>query len=235
MSRGSGRTGRFRPAAPNSSFEGRSCLPFPIRTTRIADAPVRPRPPAPRPSNGGGNVPGAVAAVIVAFAAGLLAGAAGIGLMGYRITAPKDAAPPPGRHVDVDAHAWRPRRHGGHARPAQGATRLAGRQAGRSDGQTAGGPAHRQQQADSGAAQRIGGREGVVRRRGQGETGQDPGRAEGPEGHDGEGGLSLAGRRRTGAAPHPARPPAPANPFTTEANAGHLKSLSERLEKGGNG
>ncbi len=54
-------------------------------------------PPAPRPSNGGGNVPGAVAAVIVAFAAGLLVGAAGIGLMGYRITAPKDAAPPPAR------------------------------------------------------------------------------------------------------------------------------------------
>ena len=52
--------------------------------------------------------------------------------------------------------------------------------------------------------------------------------------------LEAAGYRWPAAGgpsgPPPARPPEPPpNPFTTDANAGHLKSLSERLEKGGNG
>ena len=194
-------------------------------------------PPAPRPSNGGGNVPGAVAAVIVAFAAGLLVGAAGIGLMGYRITAPKDAAPPPGAPTSMSM-------------PMPGGPGGTGGMRGPSPkGQLASLVAKLDALTDKPLAVQL-----TAEQRKQIQE-QLNGLADAKELSDDEAKTKLdkildvlkdqkdtmekAGYRWPGGGgaggPPQARPPAPANPFTTEANAGHLKSLSERLEKGGNG
>ena len=199
----------------------------------IVERPISAAPP-PHPSGGEGNVLGAAAAVIVAFAAGLLLGAGAIGLAGYRLTPPKDAAPPPAGGPTSMSMPM-PGGPGG----------MGGLRGPSPKGQLAQLVSKLDVLTDKPLAVQL-----TTEQRKQIQE-QLNGLADAKDLSDDEAKAKLdkildvlkdqkdtmekAGYRWPGGGgggPPPGGS-APPNPFTTDANAGHLKSLSERLEKGG--
>ena len=196
-------------------------------------------PPARRSPGGGGQMTAAVAVAVVAFAAGLILGVGWIGLMGYRLSPPKDA-PSPGGSMPMGMPP-----PGGSSGPGG----PGGPRGPSAKGQLASLVAKLDVLTDKplsvqlSADQRKQIREQLNGLADAKELSDDAAKPKLEAildvlNKDQKAALESAGYRLPGGG-GPGGPPGgmgqqpPPNPFTTETNAGHLKSLSERLEKSG--
>jgi hypothetical protein len=205
-------------------------------------APAAPPPPHGRPQSGVGNVLAVVAGFLIGGAAGVIGGAFYMGLFGYHWSPPPDAAASPG----PAASSMMGMQPGGRGGPPGGPggprgpspkTQLSGLvskldvltekplfvkltdEQRKQVQEQLKGLADADEVSDDDAKARLDKLLDVLK--------------------DQKDTFEAAGYRWPGAGPGgPGGPPGgfgqpPPNPFKTEANAGHLKALSERLDKGG--